>query len=285
MKKLNIPMLLICLTILLNLNVVPAVAGENLTAGVNKIMYSVSRDDYESDDTASTLAGATGAIYKILNDSKTSVINNDLVEVGASENEVTTDGTIEVEEENFDQTGYASTAVVHRAEATKDSDKIQTIYQNSTIHYIKSKDDWTKVKYNGKIGYIMTKYISDKPIKIETANNDSIDHQSISSNWSGEKLTRSNGRVPSPGGGTETFYNMNMSGVIRIMRGLGYTGEYWVRSDGCKMLGNYIMVAAKIDQTHKRGRIVQTTLGMGIVCDTGGFVRSNPLGYDIATTW
>ena len=284
MKKLNIPMLLICLTILLNLNVVPAVAGENLTAGANKIMYSLSLDDYDSDDNG-TLAGATRSIYKILNDSESSVINNNLVEVGASENEVTTDGTIEVKEENFDQTGYASTAVVHRAEATKDSDKIQTIYQNSTIHYIKSKDDWTKVKYNGKIGYIMTRYISDKPIKIETTNNDSTDHQSIPSNWSGEKLTRSNGRVPSPGGGTETFYNMNMSGVIRIMRGLGYTGEYWVRSDGCKMLGNYIMVAAKIDQTHKRGRIVQTTLGMGIVCDTGGFVRSNPLGYDIATTW
>ena len=284
MKKLNIPMLLICLTILLNLNVVPAVAGENLTAGANKIMYSLSLNEYDSDDN-SALAGATRSIYKILNDSESSVINNNLVEVGASENEVTTDGTIEVKEENFDQTGYASTAVVHRAEATKDSDKIQTIYQNSTIHYIKSKDDWTKVKYNGKIGYIMTRYISDKPIKIETTNNDSTDHQSIPSNWSGEKLTRSNGRVPSPGGGTETFYNMNMSGVIRIMRGLGYTGEYWVRSDGCKMLGNYIMVAAKIDQTHKRGRIVQTTLGMGIVCDTGGFVRSNPLGYDIATTW
>jgi hypothetical protein len=97
-------------------------------------------------------------------------------------------------------------------------------------------------------------------------------------------LSRSSGRVSSPGGGTETYYNLDMSGVIRIMRNMGNNDDYWVRSDGCKMLGQYIMIAANLN-IHPRGSIVDTTLGKGIVCDTGTFIRTNPYGYDIATTW
>ena len=75
-----------------------------------------------------------------------------------------------------------------------------------------------------------------------------------------------------------------MSGVVNIMRGMGNTDEYWVREDGCKMLGDYIMVAANLD-LHPRGSIVETSLGEGIVCDTGGFAQNNPTQLDIAVTW
>jgi 3D (Asp-Asp-Asp) domain-containing protein len=71
------------------------------------------------------------------------------------------------------------------------------------------------------------------------------------------------------------------------MRSLGYSAEeypYWVRSDGCKMLGNYIMVAANLS-IRPKGTIVQTSLGAGIVCDTGGFASSNAYQLDIATNW
>lgn len=41
-------------------------------------------------------------------------------------------------------------------------------------------------------------------------------------------------------GNKETYYNLDMSGCVSIMRNMGNTDEYWVREDGCKMLGNPI---------------------------------------------
>ena len=50
------------------------------------------------------------------------------------------------------------------------------------------------------------------------------------------------------------------------------------------MLGSYVMVAANLS-VHPRGSLVPTSLGTGIVCDTGGFAASNPNQLDIATSW
>lgn len=82
-------------------------------------------------------------------------------------------------------------------------------------------------------------------------------------------------------GHMETYYNLPMGGVIDIMYSLGYSGDYWVRSDGCKMFGDYIMVAADFGWL-PRGSVVLTSLGWGMVCDTGAG-GSNWL--DIATCW
>lgn len=82
----------------------------------------------------------------------------------------------------------------------------------------------------------------------------------------------------------ETYYNLPMDGVISIAKSQGIEGEYWVREDGCKMYGDYIIVAANLD-THPRGSLVETSLGTGIVLDTGGFAVSNPNQIDIATDW
>lgn len=101
--------------------------------------------------------------------------------------------------------------------------------------------------------------------------------------WNGSVLTPSAGINYGPSG-KETYYNLDMSGVISIMRGIGNNDEYWVRSDGVKMLGNYVMVAANLN-VHPRGSLVETSLGTGIVCDTGGFAYGNATQLDIATSW
>lgn len=101
--------------------------------------------------------------------------------------------------------------------------------------------------------------------------------------WKGPVLSKGRGVNYGPSG-KETYYNLNMTGVVNIMRSLGYTGEYWVRDDGCKMLGDYIIVAANFN-IRPRGTIVETSLGDGIVCDTGGFAKKNPTQIDIAVTW
>ncbi len=101
--------------------------------------------------------------------------------------------------------------------------------------------------------------------------------------WKGPVLSKGRGVNYGPSG-KETYYNLNMNGVVNIMRGMGNTDEYWVRDDGCKMLGDYIMVAANLN-IRPRGSIVETSLGDAIVCDTGVFAKRNPYQIDIAVTW
>ena len=101
--------------------------------------------------------------------------------------------------------------------------------------------------------------------------------------WKGPVLTKSRGTITGPSG-KETFYNLNMTYVVRNMQRAGYDYEYWVRSDGVKMFGNYVMVAANLS-IRPKGTIIMTSLGPGIVCDTGTFAKRNPTQIDIATSW
>lgn len=103
---------------------------------------------------------------------------------------------------------------------------------------------------------------------------------------SSNHITKIGGVYQGPSG-KETYYNLPMGGVVKIMRDLGYdevNWPYWEREDGCKMFGDYIMVAAD-HSIRPRGSLVETSLGTGIVCDTGSFIYNNPTQLDIAVTW
>lgn len=106
------------------------------------------------------------------------------------------------------------------------------------------------------------------------------------SSWTGDVLSKSKGVVNGPSG-RETYYNLNMTGVINSMRRAGYSEAeypYWVREDGVKMLGNYVMVAANYN-IRPKGSIIESSLGAAIVCDTGSFVKHHPTQIDVAVTW
>lgn len=93
--------------------------------------------------------------------------------------------------------------------------------------------------------------------------------------YSNGVLTPSGG-VNSFNGNTETYYNLDMSGVIANAQNMGIQGEYWVRDDGVKMYGDYVIVASQ----HDKGSIIETSLGTGIVLDYC------PAGtVDVATAW
>ena len=96
-------------------------------------------------------------------------------------------------------------------------------------------------------------------------------------------LNRYNGVNVGPSG-KETYYNLNMNKIVAAMKRLGVNSEYWVRDDGVKMYGDYIMCAADLS-VYPRGSIVETSLGTGIVCDTGAFVENGGIALDIATAW
>lgn len=109
--------------------------------------------------------------------------------------------------------------------------------------------------------------------------------QEYTQNYSGGVLNSFNGVNYGPSG-KETYYNLDMSGIISIMTQYGYTwDDYAVREDGVKTLGGRVMVAADLSQ-YPRGSFVETSLGEGIVCDTGGFVyNGSGVALDIATDW
>lgn len=130
--------------------------------------------------------------------------------------------------------------------------------------------------------YTFLKETSDKKSDLLHAEKEEPE-ASQSFTWNGSRLTAGSGVNYGPSG-KETYYNLDMTGVIYMMRCLGNTDEYWVRSDGCKMLGSYIMIAANLS-VHPRGSLVQTSLGTGIVCDTGSFAEEDPNQIDIAVTW
>lgn len=104
-----------------------------------------------------------------------------------------------------------------------------------------------------------------------------------SSSWNGSVLDKRMGVNQGPSG-KETYYNLDMSRVVQNMHDQGFEGEYWVRDDGVKMFGDYVIVSANLD-VHPRGSIVESSLGTAIVCDTGGFASENPEQLDIATNW
>lgn len=99
--------------------------------------------------------------------------------------------------------------------------------------------------------------------------------QTYSAPSGGGVLTPSSG-VNWFNGRKETYYNLNMSGVVANAKNMGIEGDYWVRGDGVKMYGNYVIVAAQMD----KGTIIDTSLGTGIILDYC------PAGtIDIAVSW
>ena len=100
----------------------------------------------------------------------------------------------------------------------------------------------------------------------------------------GDHLTKSGGIYYGPSG-KETYYNLNMNGVVSNAQNMGIEGEYWVREDGCKMYGDYIICAADLN-VHPRGSLVESSLGTCIVLDTGGFTTNGSgVALDIAVDW
>lgn len=113
--------------------------------------------------------------------------------------------------------------------------------------------------------------------------NNVLETPNLGYEYDGSVLNRVDGVNNGPSG-KETYYNLPMGGVVQIMRSMGNNDPYWVREDGVKMLGDYVMVAAHLP-TRPRGSLIMTSLGMGIVCDTGTFALSNHLQLDIAVAW
>ncbi|MEP7204888.1 MAG: ubiquitin-like domain-containing protein [Candidatus Saccharibacteria bacterium] len=80
----------------------------------------------------------------------------------------------------------------------------------------------------------------------------------------------------------ETYYDLNMNVV---MQSCGQGGSYSVRPGGAKVDDQgYIIIAANYS-IYPKCSIVETSLGLAKVYDTGGFVARFPYGFDLSTDW
>lgn len=175
--------------------------------------------------------------------------------------------------------GYttAKSGVNFRIGPGTEYDIIDTLELNTSVAYIDNGSNWYTVIFEDQTGYISKNYVDNEQV-------DTNVEDVSSSIWNGPKLTSFSGICYGPSG-KETYYNMNMSQVVTNLKNKGYSGDYWVRSDGVKMFGNYVMTAARYAD-HPYGSVVATSLGDAIVCDTGGFATYNSgVALDIAVSW
>lgn len=84
-------------------------------------------------------------------------------------------------------------------------------------------------------------------------------------------------------GHQESWYNLPMKKVIERADHVFGKNPYWIREeDGVKMYGPFVICAGK---SSRYGEVIDTSLGKGLILDTGDFVKENPDMIDIATAW
>lgn len=241
------------------------------------------------------VAGSGSVLFD--NEDKLEGVDNILPEAGSGELDdnlvyfiLTTDGILEESEDWMDSVinpkpkiidadldMYATTKLNVRSEPSTDSEAIDKLHIKDKVKVTGIVDDkWARIELeDGTEAYVSREYISDSIASIEAP--------TYNKKYGKNKSSLSTGTENGPSG-KETYYNLDMSRIVANMRAKGYDGEYWIRSDGAKMLGDYVMVAANLTN-HPRGSLVETSMGTGIVVDTGGFATKNPTQIDIATNW
>lgn len=160
--------------------------------------------------------------------------------------------------------------------------QVATLMEENALQAIQIESQASALEYYQQCNMDMAVAINDYQKALQEA----VPYIQFPTEWDGAVLTKSKGCITGPSG-RETYYNLPMGVCIKHMRQRGYTLRaypYWIREDGAKMLGPYVMIAANWS-IRPLGSIVETSLGWGIVVDTGTFVETYPEGIDIAVDW
>ena len=261
----------------------------SLIINVNYCEAKASTTTYDDSLKYSITAGVSLHMMQILVQVKEQIEANNLIETNSTDNknEIPVDNMInQLVVESRNETKYVSCEKLNiRDYPSVDIGTVEgylTLNNQIYVTGVTTDDNgtmWARITYDDGDSWICYNYLSDSEVEINTWS----EEETYNHSWSGEVLNRRNGIVRGPIG-KESYYNLNMKRVVQIMRDKGYDYEYWIRSDGVKMFGKYVMVAADLSKCPK-GSLVETTLGTGIVCDTGDFVYSTDRALDIAVSW
>ena len=180
---------------------------------------------------------------------------------------------------------------VDLVEVTESADETGVVMARQAVNEYETKQEEKRVAKEKKEKEERKKRIEQARIEQKKRAQARIAHQNTvrtggRDNWRGRSISRSAGSVMGPSG-KETYYNLNMSVCVRVMRRMGFSEAeypYAVRADGVKTLGGLVMVAANLG-IRPKGSLIETSVGTGIVVDTGGFAKRNKTQLDIAVNW
>lgn len=87
-------------------------------------------------------------------------------------------------------------------------------------------------------------------------------------------------------GQKETYYNLDMTRIYeKADKNFGSHHKKWIRDDGVKMYGPYVVLAVPFDVYPYGTTDIPTSLGLGIALDTGKFAETNKNAVDVAVDW
>ena len=87
-------------------------------------------------------------------------------------------------------------------------------------------------------------------------------------------------------GTKETYYNLDMTRIYaKADANFGPWHKKWIRDDGVKMYGPYVVLAVPFDVYPYGTTDIETSLGLGIALDTGTFAETNKNQVDVAVDW
>ena len=87
-------------------------------------------------------------------------------------------------------------------------------------------------------------------------------------------------------GTKETYYNLDMTRIYeKADRNFGKHHKKWIRDDGVKMYGPYVVLAVPFDVYPYGTTDIPCSLGLGIALDTGAFADTCKNQIDVAVDW
>lgn len=99
-------------------------------------------------------------------------------------------------EDELNTKAYISTASVYlRKEANKTADTLIVMSRNAEVKVITEDGEWAKIEYLGKIGYVLTEYLSNE--KIQTTTRNSINRRNVASTTNSTTATTSSKNITS----------------------------------------------------------------------------------------
>ena len=204
---------------------------------------------------------------------------------------------------NFLEAGVASKYEITRNGGRTITEEIELEFDEETVKDYNLEPGQREVRQLGEVG-LMTRtyevfYENNVEMKRELIN-ETVKREPVArvvavgaSAIERTPLTVSMGRnrytVQTSGGVVErqeTYYDLPMQVVMNLNAGTcGVEAFYTVREDGVKVdPEGYVLVAAHLGR-YPRCSVVETSLGLGKVYDTGSFAEVNPEQFDIATDW
>lgn len=153
-----------------------------------------------------------------------------------------------------------------------DGEKIAVLAANTEVHVtgIIADSEFVRIEYKGESYYVASEYLSDEK----------VDRYIITAPT--EELNSYLGTITDSYGYRLTYYDLDMSKCIEVMRRKGYTDEVWVDQYGYKRLGKYIMAAG----AYKKGTILKCSQGEVIIVDHGSFEETyGKAALDLCAAW